>query len=113
MLKTPSGITYSPEAQETNILRDTECVGADGVSNPFDPSDSSLYGAGGGCGIHGVLGGDTGGGISSVIPAVGNTTAGTDGSFYGAGGGSGGASNSARWAYGGGGYQGIAIFKYE
>ena len=96
-------------------------MGEDGLPNPFDKSDTNLYGSGGGgsqnaydipsgyCVGPAILGGTNGGGDGGYGSNNAITNKGQDGSFYGAGGGGGSFSSNHTYSQGGAGYQGIVI----
>lgn len=95
--------------------------GEDGLPNPFDENDTSLYGAGGGAGQNSydipsgyvvgpaMQGGLNGGGAGGYGTNNSQQNRGQSGSFYGAGGGGGSFSSNHTYGQGGAGYQGIVI----
>lgn len=93
--------------------------GENGLPNPFDETDTNLYGAGGGgsqnayrpVGYVGpaISGGVKGGGAGGYGRDNTMENRGQDGSFYGAGGGGGTFSSNHSHSQGGAGYQGIII----
>lgn len=98
-------------------------MGEDGLPNPFDQNDETLYGAGGSAGFDsydnwttyggtyptGFAGGQTGGGNGGYGPNDNILNTGFNGTSPGAGGGGGAFSSNHTHSQGGNGYQGIVI----
>ena len=99
--------------------------GEDGTSNPFDPTDTNMYGSAGGAGynVYGGYdlsgscpnsGGTTGGGRGGYGANNAATNRGANATFYGGGGGGGAFSSGHGNSLGGNGYQGIVkIYFYK
>lgn len=95
--------------------------GENGLPNPFDATDTNLYGGGGGGGFDSYrtggshpndsfsYGGETGGASGGGGRNNNVTNAGGNATFYGGGGGGGAFSSNHRYGAGGAGYQGIVI----
>lgn len=109
-------------ALETTVISGTTlnggAVGQNGYPNPFDETDTNLYGAGGGGGFNAysgpvwnapISGGTTGGGTGGYGAYNTSTNKGLDATFYGGGGGGASFSSSHTYGQGGAGYQGIVI----
>ena len=95
--------------------------GENGLPNPFDATDTNLYGGGGGGGFDSYrsggshpndsfsYGGETGGARGGGGPNNNAANAGGNATFYGGGGGGGAFSSGHGYGRGGAGYQGIVI----